>query len=174
MMQIKKTGKKEVLPLILCGVLLAILLLLPTGFEQAVQFKDAEKTRARILSVSNERIIDTGLIRTGQQICTVTILSGKLKGITADGFNTLNGSLESDKIFSKGDLVQCVIHYEIQDGEYKILSLSLIDHYRIHYEIILFLLFAILIIIFAGKTGLRSLLSFVLSILSIWKILIPL
>lgn len=174
MMQIKKTGKKEVLPLILCGVLLAILLLLPTGFEQAVQFKDAEKTRARILSVSNERIIDTGLIRTGQQICTVTILSGKLKGITADGFNTLNGSLESDKIFSKGDLVQCVIYYEIQDGEYKILSLSLIDHYRIHYEIILFLLFAILIIIFAGKTGLRSLLSFVLSILSIWKILIPL
>ena len=122
----------------------------------------------------NERIIDTGLIRTGQQICTVTILSGKLKGITADGFNTLNGSLESDKIFSKGDLVQCVIYYEIQDGEYKILSLSLIDHYRIHYEIILFLLFAILIIIFAGKTGLRSLLSFVLSILSIWKILIPL
>ncbi|MBP7479642.1 MAG: YibE/F family protein [Spirochaetaceae bacterium] len=173
-MPIKKTDKKEILPLILCGVFFVILLLLPTGFEQAAQFKDAEKSRARVLSVSNDRIINTGLIRTGQQLCTVEILGGKLKGITSDGYNTLNGSLESDKIFSQGDIVQCVIHYEKNNNEYVILSLSLIDHYRIHYEIILFFLFAVLIIIFAGKTGLRSLFSFVLSILSIWKILIPL
>ncbi len=173
MIQKNNTIRKNVLPLLLYSLLLIILLLLPTGFEQAIQFKDAEKCKAKVIWVSNEQIIDAGLVRTGQQLCKVTILSGKLKGITADGFNTLNGSLESDKIFTVGDIAQCVIHYNKQGDAYNILSLSLIDHYRIHYEIILFLLFAVLIVVFAGNIGLRSLLSFVLSILCIWKILIP-
>ncbi len=176
MKQLRNTiaNASEIIPLLLCSVFFVFLLLLPTGFEEAEQFKDAEKCRAKILSVYNDSIIDTGLIRTGHQTCTVKIASGKLKGVISEGVNNLSGSLESDKFFEPGDLVQCVVHYDEIDGKITLLSLSLIDHYRIHYELLLFIVFAVLIVAFAGKTGLRSLFSFILSILSIWKILVPL
>lgn len=65
---------------IVSTIFLIVLLLLPTGFESAVQFKDAEKCKALVMTVDNSRIIDTGLIRTGQQICSVRFLDGKFKG----------------------------------------------------------------------------------------------
>ena len=49
---------------------IAVMLFIPTGFEGALQFKDAVKCRAKIIEVDNSRFIDTGLIRTGQQVCT--------------------------------------------------------------------------------------------------------
>ena len=36
---------------------------------------------------------NTGLIRTGQQVCSVRFLNGKFKGMTAQGWNMLTGSL---------------------------------------------------------------------------------
>ena len=57
------------IPVIL--VIIAILIFIPTGFEGALQFKDAEKCKVVVLEVNNSSLIDTGLIRTGQQICLV-------------------------------------------------------------------------------------------------------
>lgn len=151
-------------------IITGILLLVPTGYEGAVQFKDAEKCRARIESVDNSRIIDTGLIRTGQQVCLIKFLSGKFKGRTAEGWNLLSGSLAQDKIFYPGDVAQVVVHH---NGD-EILSANLIDYYRLHGELILAVAFAVFLIIFAGGTGLRSVLSFVITILVLWKILVPL
>lgn len=82
----------------------------------------------------------------------------------------LNGSLEQDKFFSVGDKALVRINY--QDGE--ILNISMIDHYRIPWELLLAALFVMLLVIFAGKTGLRAVLSFVLTVLMIWKVLVPL
>ena len=56
-----------------------LLLLLPTGFEGAYQFKDAIKCKVEILEVDNSSLIDTGLIRTGQQVCKVRFLNGKFR-----------------------------------------------------------------------------------------------
>lgn len=50
----------------------------------------------------------------------------------------------------------------------------MIDHYRLNYEIILAVIFAALLIITAGKTGFRSLLSFIITILAVWKAVVPL
>lgn len=171
--KLKKSLESEGRNLLILGVSLVIagiLFLVPTGYEDAVQFKDAEKCRARIESVDNSRIIDTGLIRTGQQVCQIKFLSGKFKGQSAEGWNLLSGSLSQDKIFHPGDVAQVVVHHNNDE----ILSANLIDYYRLHGELILAAAFAVFLIIFAGGTGLRSVLSFVITVLVLWKILVPL
>ena len=151
-------------------VFIAILLALPTGFEGAYQFKDAVKCKVEILEADNSSLIDTGLIRTGQQVCKVRFLNGSFKGQTAEGWNMLSGALSQDKLFRSGDKAQAIVHH---DGE-EIISVNLIDYYRLDGELILALAFALFLVIFARGIGLRSGLSFVISILVLWKILVPL
>lgn len=156
-------------PVIVSLLVLVSLLLIPTGYEDAIIYQGTDRCAARVISVDNSTIIDTGLVRSGEQTCEIELLGGKFKGTQAQGFNLLNGSLESDKIFKAGDKVLVVISYE---GS-QILSINLIDHYRIIKEIVLAVIFAFLLIIVAGTIGFRALLSFIITVLMIWKVLIP-
>ena len=108
-------------------------------------------------------------MRSGEQTCTLEILGGRYKGQILEGFNMLNGSLEQDKIFAAGDKAQVVIH----SREGQVTSVSMIDHYRISKELLLALAFGAFLIFFAGQTGLRAILSFILTVLAFWKILVP-
>ena len=81
----------------------------------------------------------------------------------------LSGSLEADKVFQEGDIAQVVISYS--NG--KILSVMMSDHYRLDKELLLAGIFVLLLIGFAGRTGLRAVYSFMITILAIWKILTP-
>ena len=54
-----------------------------------------------------------------------------------------------------------------------ITSVTMSDHYRLDKEFLLAGMFVILLIAFAGWTGLRAVYSFVITILTIWKILVP-
>lgn len=165
----KKEKIKYQLPVLFSFILVIGLLLLPTGFEGALIYKGADHQAAKVLNVYNDRIVDTGLIKSGEQSCMVKILGGRFKGREVDGFNLLNGSLESDKIFQEGDKALVVINYE---GD-KILSVNLIDHYRLNYEAVLAVGFALFLILFAGKTGIRAIFSFIITVLMIWKVLVP-
>ncbi len=179
-LQVKKMAfSRSIISIFVSFLCIAVMLCIPTGFEGAIQFKDAVKCRAKILVVDNSRFIDTGLIRTGQQVCTVKFLSGRFKGRTAEGWNMLNGSLSQDKIFHPGDTAQALVQWDYFDGVEKagnenIISVNLIDHYRLRGELILALGFAAFLILFARATGVRSVLSFVLTVLALWKIIIPL
>ena len=97
------------------------------------------------------------------------ILGGKFKGEETKAVNMLSGSLEADKIFQEGDIAQVVISYS--NGE--ILSVMMSDHYRLDKELLLAGIFVLLLIGFAGRTGLRAVYSFMITILAIWKILTP-
>jgi uncharacterized membrane protein len=163
----KDTSRAAVIASLICIV---ILFLLPTGFEGALQFRDAVKCKVQVISVDNSRIRDTGLIRYGQQICTIKFINGRFKGQTAEGWNMLNGSLSEDKLFAAGDKAQAVVHH---DGN-EIISVNLIDHYRLSGELVLALAFALFLIIFAGGVGARAAVSFILTVLVIWKLLVPL
>ena len=156
-----------------CLIISIILLAIPTGFEGALQFRDAEKCRVLVEEVDNSKLIDTGLIRTGQQVCSVKILSGKFKGQLTEGWNMLGGSLSQDKLFRPGDIVQAVVHYETSESGTVFYSVNLIDYYRLKVEFILAVAFAVFLISFAGMTGIRSVFSFVITILVLWKILVP-
>lgn len=163
-------SKKNVVFILIFFAIIAALLALPTGFEDARQFKDAEKCKVLVEAVDNSSLINTGLIRTGQQVCTVRFLSGKFKMQTAEGWNMLGGSLSQDKFFRPRDKAQAVVHH--YDGE--IISVNLIDYYRMDGELLLALAFAVFLVVFARGVGLRSVFSFAITILVLWKILVPL
>lgn len=166
----EKEKQRYYLPVIVSAVFLMILFLLPTGYEGAVIYQGMDRCAAKVLEVDDSMIIDTGLVRSGEQSCTLELLGGKFKGEIVNGCNLLNGSLEQDKIFAVGDKAQVVVSYQ---GD-EIGSVTMIDHYRIHVEFLLAGMFAVFLLLFAGQTGLRAILSFGVTVLCIWKILVPL
>ena len=157
-------------PVWVCLALIVLLLMLPTGFEDAVQYQTAERCVAEVTAVDNSFIKDTGLVRSGDQICTLQVVSGMFRGQTVTGTNLLRGSLAEDKIYEVGDRALVVISHSA--GE--VIAVTMTDHFRLNWEVVLAVLFALLLVLFAGKTGLRALLSFVLTVLMLWKLLVPL
>ena len=151
--------------LILIGILMAI----PTGYEDALIYKGTERAVGKVVEVDNSAIVTSGLIKSGEQTCKLSIENGIFKGKTLEGVNFLSGSLEKDKIYKEGDKALLTISYK--DKEIKSVVMS--DHYRLDKEVILLGIFAILLIVFAGKNGFQAILSFAITVLTIWKILIP-
>ena len=166
----KKEKRRYYAPVVVCLLLIAILAVLPTGYEGAVQYKEAERCVAEVTSVDNTSIIDTGLVRSGEQRCTITFVNGMFKGETATAVNLLQGSLEQDKLFSAGDVAQVVVSY---DGQ-TIKRVTMTDYFRVPGELLLAGLFILFLIAFAGRTGVRAIISFALTVLAIWKLLVPL
>ena len=134
---------------IIAILLILILIVLPTGYEDAAIYKGTDRVRAKVISTDESSVINNGLIQSGEQYCKVKILDGKFKNETADAVNMLSGSLEADKIFQQGDVAHVVISY----SKDKILSIMMSDHYRLDKEAILAGLFVLLLIGFAGKTN---------------------
>lgn len=158
------------IPVLVCLILIIVLLVIPTGYEGAVQYQEAERCIAEVTAVDNSAIVDTGLVRSGEQRCIVEFTSGKFKGQTATAINLLQGSLEQDKLFEVGDQAQVVVSHDDET----ISRVTMTDHYRIPGELLLAAVFVIFLILFAGQTGVRAILSFVLTVLAIWKLLVPL
>ncbi|MCM1131999.1 MAG: YibE/F family protein [Ruminococcus flavefaciens] len=161
--------KSDIKSVLLGFILITILVLIPTGYENAVIYQGTEKVKATVLSTDDTAIRDVGLIRSGEQVCTVRIEQGIFNGKTAQATNLLSGSMSQDKIFHTGDTAFVVVSHD----DMRITSVTMIDHYRIKWEIILMIIFTIFLILFAGPGGLRALQSFMITVLCIWKIMIP-
>ena len=155
-------------PAWVCLLFIAWLAILPTGYQEI--YREAEQCVAKVIQTDESKIIDTGLVRSGEQRCQLEIVSGKFKGKTAEGVNMLNGSLEQDKLFREGDRAQVVVSYNADE----ILMVTMIDHDRIPMELVMGAIFILFLILFAGRTGVRAVLSFFLTVLAIWKLLVPL
>ena len=156
-------------PVIAALVLLAGLLILPTGYEGALTYQNADRVRAEVLETDESSIIDTGLVRSGEQRCTVRLLGGLFEGQTVTAINRLDGSLAQDKIFAPGDIAFVVVSHS---GD-QISTVTMTDHYRLDKEALLAGAFLLLLVAFAGATGVRAVLSFVVTILMMWKVLVP-
>lgn len=167
---IMKDKMRYYAPMLACVLAIILLLLIPTGYEGAVQYQEAERCVAQVTAVDNSAIVDTGLVRSGEQRCEVVFLNGAYRGQSAVAVNLLQGSLEQDKLFSPGDKAQVVIS---SNGE-ELLHVTMIDHFRVSSELLLAGVFVAFLILFAGRTGIRAILSFVLTVLAIWKLLVPL
>lgn len=162
-------NKKEIVFISVLLVLLIMLVLLPTGFDKQ-QYLYTEGIRAKVLAVDNSGVLSTGLFKQGDQRVTIEIETGIYRGEIVDANNILTGSLAEDKIFVEGDKAWVLIGFN-EDGD--INFANMIDHYRLSKEVVLIAVFAVVMILFSGFTGIRTLLSFVFTLLSIWKILIP-
>ena len=156
-------------PVVVCLLLIGLLIGLPTGYEDAVQYQEAERCVGEVTAVDDSAVVDSGLVRSGEQRCTVVFTNGKFKGQTATAINLLQGSLEQDKLFTVGDRAQVVVSCE---GD-TILRVTMTDHYRLPGELLLAAVFVVFLVLFAGRTGVRAILSFALTVLAIWKLLVP-
>ncbi len=156
-------------PVIIGLLVIIILLVLPTGYEDAVIYQGRERAVAEVLEVDNSNILQLGVVSSGDQDCKLKIKNGMFKGEVVTGYNMLSGSLEADQVYEVGDKVFVLISHKGSE----IGATSIVDLYRIDVEIILVIFFAIFLILVAGKTGIRAILSFGITILMIWKVLIP-
>ena len=114
-------------PVAACLLAILILLFLPTGFEGALLYQEAERCSARVLSTDESAVVDTGLVRSGEQRCQLELLDGPFQGQTVTGVNMLNGSLEQDKLYAVGDKAMVVVSH---DGD-TITNVTMSDHYRL-------------------------------------------
>ena len=161
--------KKTFGPILISLLLLVVLLLLPTGYEGALSYQNADRVDALVLSTDESDIVDTGLVRSGEQRCQVRILSGQFAGTETAAVNRLNGSLAEDKFFSAGDKAFVVVSHSAG----QITTVYMTDHFRLDKEAALAGIFILLLLLFARDTGLRAILSFTDTILLMWKVLIP-
>ena len=161
--------RRNIAPIVITLIAIMILVFLPTKFPQKL-YENTERVSAKILSTNESYIVNTGLIQVGEQMCEIEILQGKSKGQTVEGTNRLSGSLEQDKMFQAGDKALVTLDYEGNN----IKEATLVDHYRINYEFLLAGIFVVVLVGFAGIIGVKSILSFIFTILMIWKVLIPL
>jgi uncharacterized membrane protein len=144
--------------------------MIPTGFEREI-YINAIGSRARLIALDNSNMYQTGVVRMGEQICTIEILSGPHAGKQTEAINLLNGKLEFDTVYEEGDIAWVLVE---QDKEGEIVFTNMVSHYRFSKELLLLGLFAFTLILFSGKTGVRTIISFALAFLLIWKVLIPL
>ena len=150
--------------------LLACVALWFIDFYSPKRAEDGIKCKALVLSVDNTNVFTIGLLKKGEQGVRMRILDGPYKGREFNGTNLIRANMELDKVFEPGDIALAGIPYDV-DESFTIIAQ---DHYRIGYALLLFSLFGILLLVFAGITGFNALLSFVFSCLVIWKLVIPL
>ena len=168
---LKENKKREFYFIVIGIIMIVALLLLPTGYEGATIYKEAERCKVKVLSTDESNIVSSGLIQSGEQTCRIRVMNGRFKGMELNGVNMLSGSLENDKIYEIGDQALAVISMDEEGNPTKV---TMSDYYRLDKEAILALVFILFLILIAGKNGFRAIFSFVISIMLIWKVLVPL
>ena len=61
-------------------LLMVILIVLPTGYEDAVIFKGTDKVKAKVVSTDESTVKSSGLIQSGEQFCRWSFLAANSKG----------------------------------------------------------------------------------------------
>lgn len=132
--------------------------------------QEGTKQRARVLECDNSNVFSVGLLLRGEQSLKLEILSGEHRGEVFNGVNVLRSQMDLDKVFEAGDTALAAVpHGARADRD----TINAQDHYRAGYMAALFGLFALMLLVFAGMTGLKALVSFVFSCLVIWKFVVP-
>ncbi|WGK83230.1 YibE/F family protein [Vibrio aestuarianus] len=155
------------------GVYLAFIFMFCFGFytlsEDSTSSNQTEIV-AKVLQTDNSKLTIIGSNRIGEQSLVVTLeepIQGKSQ-FTAH--NMLTGTLEYDEFYHSGDQILVAV----QLGSHgQVTHVKALSHYRIPYLTVLFSLFALALLAYAKKVGLRALLSFTGSIVIIWQLLIP-
>lgn len=122
----------------------------------------------RVTAVEND-LMQLGVYVQGEQNMVVTPLKGEYKGKNISVYNNLNANPQIDAVYDVGD--KLLIQIMNPDTE------TLIGRphgiYRLNAEILLTAAFALLLLLVAGWTGLKALLSFVFAGLMLIKVLFP-
>lgn len=130
-----------------------------------------QKCSAKVVKVDNSSIDEIGILKKGYQSLKVEILGGSFKGEIFEARNILRAQMDLDKMFKEGDVVWVSI---LNGSDPKADVINAQDYYRKDLTIWLFLIFAVLLVIFGGFVGFKALVSFLLACFVIWKLVVPL
>lgn len=166
-----KLRRANLIFVLVITVLSILLSTLPSGFENPDILRQSERTKAEVISVNNDGLEQHGIVTVGSQDLKLKVLKGRFRGDTAAAKNVLLGQKKIDKIFAPGDKVLAVLKTN-ESGD-RILTARADDYYRVNLMYILFGLFALFLLSFAGWTGFKALLSFVFTAIVFWNVLIP-
>lgn len=161
--------REQVLVIVLLALALG-LFFLPTGYEREL-YGNALGSKARVIAVDNTNLYQKGVVKMGEQVVTVRLSAAPFRGVETRAVNLLGGKLEFDTVYKEGDLAWVLVE-RAENGE--IIFANMVSLYRVSKELQLLGVFALLLLLVSGKKGARTLLSFALAILLIWKVLIPL
>lgn len=120
---------------------------------------------AKVLEVDDSSVEDLGSFKYGTQRLKVALPDGR----EFQSENELLAEIEKDKVFKAGDAI--VVEMPETINEETVLFAR--DYWRIGWAVTLFALFAVLLCVFGGWTGVRALFTFFFSCLAIWKLLVP-
>ena len=134
----------------------------PKGSERITAF-------ARIIEMEENTELKGGWLKVGGQKVTARILRGPHRGerITVD--NGLVGNLMLDRYVEVGD--RAIFMLDIEEGEIK--GAELVDYDRQTWQLIMLIVFAALLILFARYTGVKAFASFIFTVVVLVKILLP-
>lgn len=161
---------KKVMPVVFVIALIVLmmgLLIVDNGEKSEVE--NSIEVKAKVLEVDNSGLVSAGVSNIGEQTLEIEILEGNYKGQVVKAVNHLSGNLEFDNIYKLGDKIVAGLLEE--DGQIK--AAITVDLYRQGWQLALFLVFVLCLLLYAGFIGLKALLSFVASLYVIWTFLIP-
>lgn len=130
--------------------------------------RDLEVTA--VVTAAENQLQTFGMVSEGSQLVSAVVTEGPLKGQTIQGYNHVQGKLELDHIMKPGDNALFAVRLAA-DGS--VSNAYVIEYARHNWEYLLFALFILTLLLFAGTTGLKAFLSFLLSLLILWKLFLP-
>ncbi len=163
-----KAKKIKIIAILLAALVLGAFFVSPAP-EKDPAVGDVRELRGVVTAVDNSELIKSGVGHLGSQGLTVLITQGELKGTTLEADNPLIGSLEVDEVYAPGDQTLLAV----QAGSDGIRYAKAISQYRQGWELVLFGAFVLLLLVYAGQVGFKALISFVVSVVIIWKFLLP-
>jgi len=126
--------------------------------------------RGRVVAADNSQVRQNLIVKTEAQFLTVRLLSGPHQDREISITNMLTGKMEFDEFYETGAVV--LVEYDARDG--KPAHGVARGHYRLTLQLVLIGLFALLLLIVAGATGVKAVLSFVFTAMLLWKLFFPL
>lgn len=159
---------RDALACLVFALLTLGLALAPTGFEDRLP-RDVLAVKAVVTSVDNANVHRYGIVREGEQRVEALVKTGPFAGVSVTADNLLLGKMEMDKLFVVGDAALVALTVRGTN----IVSAVAQDYYRLDTQLALLGLFALLLALYAGWTGVKALLSFLFAALAIWKVLAP-
>ncbi|WP_222705767.1 YibE/F family protein [Salidesulfovibrio onnuriiensis] len=153
----------------LVAAFIFILYLTQQSSTHPAAIENVHEVSGVVISVDNSEIIRSGAGSVGYQKATVVLSDSRWKGEKVDAANLLNGQLEMDEVYAPGDKILLAI--QIQDD--KITSARAINTYRQNWELALFAVFAVALVLYARFIGVKALCSFVAALAALWYFYIP-
>ncbi|MCL6591799.1 MAG: YibE/F family protein [Firmicutes bacterium] len=153
--------------------LIIILLSVGIGFIPMSKYyrnsPNDRQARCIVTRTDNRFVFQQGTFRQGDQKVTVRILDGPDRGKTIEALNMLQGATEMEWFYQTGE--KAIIGYTLNGA--KVAGARMLEPLRENHLGWLFLFFIIALLILAGWTGVKAIITFIFTILIIWKVLLP-